>query len=161
MKTRKGTGWTILVALVASLLFAGVVFFRKAEHQSETTREPSGEKGTVITHSISDTQWIVSKKDRDAYLGDLAKATREITLKPESGEAKESVSRLVILNITEGSPMYRAGFRKDDRVLKVNGTPIGTMSRALNLIHEIKACNRLTVEVQRGEQILDYQFDFE
>jgi S1-C subfamily serine protease len=57
--------------------------------------------------------------------------------------------------------MYAAGFRKEDRILKVNGTPIGTMGRAVNLVHEIKACNRLTVQIQRGDQVIDYQFDFE
>lgn len=56
--------------------------------------------------------------------------------------------------------MYAAGFRKDDRILKVNGTQIGTMSRAVNLIHEIKASSQLTVQVQRGDKIIDYQFDF-
>jgi len=92
---------------------------------------------------------------------DLTRVTRQITLKPNPGKEPESVRDLSIFKLAEESPMYAAGFCKDDRILKVNGTPIGTMSRAVNLVHEIKACNRLTVQVQRGDQIIDYQFDFE
>jgi S1-C subfamily serine protease len=102
----------------------------------------------------------VSKLDKDSYLQDLAGVTKQITLKPNAGKEVDSVTDLSILKVAEGSPMYVAGFRKHDRILKVNGTPIDTMSRAVNLIHEIKACSQLTVQVQRGGQIIDYQFDF-
>jgi hypothetical protein len=57
--------------------------------------------------------------------------------------------------------MHKAGFRKDDRILMVNDAPIGTMGRAVNLVHEIQACDRLTVQVHRGDKIIDYQFVFE
>ncbi len=99
--------------------------------------------------------------EKDAYLNDLARATKQTTLKPNPGKEPESVLDLTVFKLAEESPMYAAGFRKDDRILKVNGTPIGTMSRAVNLVHEIKACSQLTVQVQRGDQIIEYQFDFE
>jgi S1-C subfamily serine protease len=113
------------------------------------------------TRCIGGNQWIVSRVEREAYLKDLAGVTKQMLLKPNPGKERESVVDLTVLKVAEASPMYAAGFRKDDRILKVNGIPIGTMGRAVNLVHEIKACDRLTVQVQRGDQIIDYQFDFE
>jgi len=80
---------------------------------------------------------------------------------PVTEDTKSSVKHLVLNAIDVRSPMYAAGFREGDRILKVNGTPIGTLSRAVNLIHEIRACPRLTVQVQREDEIIDYEFIFE
>lgn len=123
--------------------------------------EPNAAPSPIVTRRISANRWVVSKKDRDGYLANLVGATRQITLKPNPGKEPESVADLTVFKLAEESPMYAAGFRKDDRIMKVNGTPIRTMNRAVNLVHEIKACNRLTVQVQRDDQLIDYQFDFE
>lgn len=113
------------------------------------------------TRRLDGNHWIVSRLERDSYLIDLTRSTNEITLKPNAGKEPNSVASLSIFKVDEQSPMYAAGFRRDDRILKVNGTAISTMSRAVNLVHEIKACNHLTIQVQRADQIIDYQFDFE
>jgi general secretion pathway protein C len=115
----------------------------------------------VGTRQIDPQTWIVSRADKEKYLGDLDGVTRHITLTPDSTTEKDAIMELSISALAEESPMYRAGFRKDDRILKVNGTPIGTLTRAFNLIHEIRASPRLTVQVQRGGRILDYRIDFE
>lgn len=104
--------------------------------------------------------WVVSARDRDAYLRDFAKAMNQLVLQLHAGKEADSVTDLSILAIAKESPMYEAGFRKDGRILRVNGTPIRTMGRAANLVHEIKACERLSVGVRRGDQVIDYQFDF-
>jgi membrane-associated protease RseP (regulator of RpoE activity) len=106
-------------------------------------------------------RWIISRLDKDAYLENITGITKQITLKPNPGIEAGSVTDLSILEVAEESPIYAAGFRKGDRIMRINGTPIGTVSRAVNLVHEIKACNRLTVQVQRDGQIIEYQFDFE
>ncbi len=103
----------------------------------------------------------MSHVDKETYLKNLAAVTKHITMKPNPGRDENSVTDLSIFKIAEESPMYAAGFRKGDSVLKVNGTPVSTMGRAINLVHEIRACNQLTVQVQRGDQIIDYRFDFE
>jgi hypothetical protein len=57
--------------------------------------------------------------------------------------------------------LYVAGFRQDDRIIRVNETVVDTLSRAINLVHEVRAASRLSVEVERGGTTIRYQFDFE
>ncbi len=115
----------------------------------------------VVTHQLAENRWVVSKQDRLAYLADPAKATRQITLQPVPGESKDSVQHLAVISIEADSPMFAAGLRKDDLILMVNDAPIGTMGRAVNLIHEIKSCETLTLKVRRGDIISDYRFEFQ
>ena len=81
-------------------------------------------------------------------------------MKPNPGKEKGSVTHITIFKLSEDSPMHAAGLRKDDQILKVNGTPIETMGRAINLIHEVKRSDDLTVQVKRGDELLDYRFEF-
>ena len=134
--------------------------------ESASRRQPitisrSIEDNQSATRQVSPLYWIVSRVDRDSYLNDLGKATKQIQLQPSPGQEEGSVARLTILKLDEESPMFAAGFRNGDRILKVNGTSIRTMKRAFNLLHEVKAADVLTVQVQRGEEILDYRFELE
>ena len=140
----------ILVALVAYLAF-------DVGDGPAPPRPPA----PVETKQVAPNRWIVSRLEKDAYLSDIQRVTSQITLKPNPGKEQDSVTDLSIAKVEKGSPMDLAGLRREDRILKVNGTPIGTMGRAVNLVHEIKLCHQLTLQVQRGDLVIDYQFDFE
>jgi hypothetical protein len=86
---------------------------------------------------------------------------REIHLLPTPGDSADAVRDLRIVKLLEESPIYEAGFRMNDRILKVNERSITTLSRALNLAHEIESSNKLTVEVEREGKVLDFRFDLE
>jgi predicted metalloprotease with PDZ domain len=148
-----------MVIISCSLLLALGYYLRQGPGDSSDDRNTSLAP-SIATHNVDGNYWVVSRLDKDAYLKDLARTTKQITLKPSLGKESDEVVDLSVMKVAEESPMYAAGFRKDDRILKVNGTPIGTMQRAVNLVHEIKACDTLTVQVQRGDQVIDYRFDF-
>lgn len=114
----------------------------------------------TVTRQIRDRHWIVSRRARDEYLKDLSRATQGVQLLPIAGAGKDSVDYLTIHKLAPDSPMYSAGFRRDDRILRINGTVIGTLDRAMNLVHEIRRCDHLSVQVHRGGLLMDYEFDF-
>ena len=154
-----------IIGVVAVLGGAAILFFRQDGIREESTpaAEPrSGETTTVPinTHQVDTAHWVISRKDRDAHFRDMKKATGQVRFQPNPGKEKDSVTHLTILKLDPDSPMYVAGFRKGDLILKVNGTLIGTMGRAINLVHEIKAADQVTVEVKRGEEVVNYRFDF-
>ncbi|RPH35863.1 MAG: PDZ domain-containing protein [Planctomycetota bacterium] len=145
----------ILVAAAVIVVLGAAAFLIRKPTGVEDTPAKAG------TRQIDPTTWVVSRADQQAYLGDPARVSRQITTRPTPGKEEGSVTDLTIVSLAEDSPMHAAGFRTNDRILKVNGTPIGTLGRALNLLQEIKSGDRLTVQVQRGERILDYKVDFE
>jgi len=146
-----------LLVAVGGLAIVGLVLVIARPNAPKV--DPRTAKGG--TRQIDPTSWIVSRADQQAYLGDPVTVARHLMLKPTPGKDENSVTELTIAAIAPESPMYAAGFRQDDRILKVNGTPVDTLGRAINLIHEIRASSRITVQVQRGDRILDYRVDFE
>ncbi|MFN3486166.1 MAG: PDZ domain-containing protein [Planctomycetota bacterium] len=147
------------VAILCGLVALGIlVYLVRSDKQA-----PSGEhlrRGPAAKKNAP-SHWIVASWARDEYLNDPKRINKDVQLTPIPADPPETLSDLRISRLSSESPFYMAGFRENDRVLKVNGSPVSTLSRAVNLVHEIKACNRLTVQVQRGEQVIDYQFDFE
>lgn len=128
------------------------------------SRDNPLERRTSVHKSASGelpNHWTVPRHEKDKYLNNTAAVTKQITLKPTPGKLPDSVTDLTIISVDENSPMYEAGFRREDRILMINGAPIETMGRALNLLHEIKASSLLTIQVRRGDRIIDYQVTFE
>ena len=144
----------ILIVAILVVLIAAAVFLLRP-----TT--PPAPPGPPTARRVSESHWIIPRKQRDDYFADLAKAARQITLQPVSDGSKDGISRLVIFQVEQSGPAYEAGFRKDDVVVQVNGAPVGTMSRALNLIHEVRQSDHLAVQVRRGEKVIDFRFDVE
>lgn len=145
----------LIVAFAGLALFALVLVTRREEYRAP------GQPQRVLSRLVSEYHWQIAPVAKDEYLGDVERITREIHLLPTMSAKENTVTFLRIVHLSEKSPMFSAGFRVDDRILKLNARPIGSLERAINLIHEIKACNHLTVQVQRGDKIIDYQFDFE
>src|SRR5262245_39372923 len=95
----------VAVTVGAVLLGAAVFLIRKPVPPEPVKRG---------TRQIDPHTWVVSRADKEAYLGDLVRVTNDITLKPTPGKDENSVAELTIAALAEGSPMYAAGFRKDD-----------------------------------------------
>lgn len=141
------------VAIIAIMIVVGAFLFRP--------KDRPGPAAPATARRVSEFQWVIPRKQRDDYFADLAKAARQVTLQPVSDGSKDGISRLVVFQVEQPGPAHDAGFRKGDVVVQVNGAPIRTMSRALNLIHEVRTSDHLTVQIRRGEKLIDYRFDVE
>jgi type II secretory pathway component PulC len=148
MPGRMGRWWIGPAVLLVVVAGVGVVWLRTP--RSSPRREPAPSAAPKI-----------SRASREEYLKDPARVNREIRLKPVQGNKPDSIDDLRIDFVDESSPMFAAGFRKGDRVLKVNGSPVTTLSRAVNLVHEIGKSTVLTVDVDRDGKLLAFRFEFE
>jgi S1-C subfamily serine protease len=108
----------------------------------------------------SDYYWIVPKHVRDDYLKDTQRVNREIQLKPEMGKGIDEVVSIRIASIDQHSPMFAAGFRTGDQILEVNGAPVSTLNRAVNLVNEVRKCEVLTARVQRAGSVVSFKCEF-
>lgn len=114
----------------------------------------------IVTRETAARRWEVSRADRDGYFSDPARVNREIVLQPVAGKEPDSITELRIARLSSDSPVRTAGFREGDRILRIDGAPVSRLSEAVNLVHKIRAAVRLTVDVERSGQELQYQFDF-
>ena len=109
----------------------------------------------------SEGHWRVARWARDAYFYDLTRVNREIALRPVPGATPGSLAELWIERLTPECPVFTAGLRPGDRVLEVNGAPVSTMSRALNLLLEIRTSPSVSVAFEREGRVSRLRFDVE
>ncbi len=104
--------------------------------------------------------WVVTRAERDAYLGNAARLNAELLLRTEPGTEAGSVRRLVVDQVSPGGPAHIAGVQKGDVVVSVNGQPVDTLGRAVNLASEIRATSSLEVKLDRGGVPVSLRVDF-
>lgn len=115
----------------------------------------------AAARQVGANHWVVPRPVKEAYLKDPARVSRDIVLRPAQGEGPGLVSEVSIDRLAADGPFYAAGLRPGDRLVAVNGSPIRTLRRAVNLVHEIRDADLLQVRVERGGSFLDYRIDFE
>lgn len=153
----------LICAAIATAFLVGIAVYAGSRRGSEAPRPGRRETGrdSKAPAQVGTNHWKISASLKEKYLEDAGRLNSELQLKPTPGTDPQEVTELRIAKVSQESPMYRAGFRQNDRILKVNGAPVTSMSRAVNLVHEIRGKTRLTVQVERDGKISDYRFDFE
>lgn len=154
MRARQNPLIILIPALLILLVAAAVLISRW--RQDSSSRVPER-----VPLRVAERHWRIPRVTREGYFRDPARVNEDINLRPTPGSGPDSVSELRIAKVAVGSPMYAAGFRIGDRILKVNEEPITTMGRAINLAQEIRARDLLTVQVERDGKVFDYRFDVE
>jgi len=153
LKPSRSLQVSLLVALVA-VAIGGAALLRGRSQLSPAPRLAMRPKLVEPNH------WLVSTPDKAGYFAHMERVNSDIALKPKV-EEKDRISELRIERLAEESPIYAAGFRKDDKIISVNDKPVETLTRAINLAHEIQMSVRLRVRVERHGKFIDYTFDFE
>ena len=147
--SRRGRIWTAMAALaVAAAILVGWLASRPTLPAAGSARR------------ISERHWVVRNEAKREYLADVARATSGVRLDPVYDGVGSSIKGVRIVGVDASSPVALAGFQVDDLVVRVNGTPIETLQRAVHLVHEVRQSSRLTVDVDRKGLRLSYQFDF-
>lgn len=154
-RTHRFAAAVILIA-GAGILFAAVLL---QQRPSATSAPATGPKAAV-TREVAPRRWEVSCADRTVYFADPARVNRDLLLRPVAGAEPDSITALHIARLSPDSPVYSAGFREGDRIVRIDGAPVARLGEAVNLVHRIQSASRLTVDVERAGQELAYQFEF-
>jgi serine protease Do len=68
---------------------------------------------------------------------------------------------LLVRGVVEDSPADRAGLRRGDLLVAVDGTPLETLDALFALLDAVPAPERLTLTVLRGSDELEVRVDLE
>src|SRR5579883_258078 len=141
--------------LVGFLVLLAATIWLVRWRPAPTLQAPSHQPGLVLER-VSETRWRIGRGLRDRYLNEQGRLNREFRLKPRMAGKGDAITELTVGTVAVDSPMARAGFRVNDRILEVNGRPVTTLARALSLLHEVEAASILRVKVERDRQVIDY-----
>jgi len=146
--------WVALAIGVLAALGVGAFLSQRRAGPTDSVGQPA----RIIR--VSEDHWIVPRSTRDNYLSDPQRLNRDLRLKPVEGDNAGEIRSLVVEFVENNSPMHTAGFRKGDRILEVNGSPVATMKRAVNLVNEVRQSTLLTVRVQRDSKQTSFKIEF-
>ena len=147
----------LVISLLAFAVLGGIGAWTAWRVGSGQTPRPAGGAARLVGANY----WVVARPIKEAYLKDPALVSRDIVLRPAPGEEPGLVSEVCIDRLASDGPFYAAGLRPGDRLVAVNGSPIRTLHRAVNLVHEIRDADLLQVRVERRGSFFDYRIDFE
>ena len=76
-------------------------------------------------------------------IGGKSKVSLGVTLKEKSG-------KLVVADLTDSQTAYKVGFRNGDRVVKVDGEEVSTLSQVDGIMRKKKPGDELSFDITRG-----------
>ncbi|HVE40975.1 MAG TPA: PDZ domain-containing protein [Planctomycetota bacterium] len=148
--------------VVAATLLVGAGLAAVAVLRHRSADAPSAASRPLLRcEQVDPHHWRIPLASRDEYFRTPARLNEDIHLKPVVAADGKTVTSLTIAKLSSSGPMSLAGFKVGDRIVSLNGRPVDTLSRAMNLAHEAQSGARLSVQVERDGTPIDYRFDFE
>jgi uncharacterized protein (TIGR03067 family) len=115
-------------------------------------RQSEGAKdrpGAFSTKDQSDWRLLIFEQEKDAKADPNEGLSGFVGLALKRGEDKEEV---VVASPLKDSPADKAGFKKDDVILKVGGTAAADLPGAINLVRKAKPGEKLEFHIRRGKE---------
>ena len=101
-------------------------------------------------------------RDQDGRILGAQFAPLDDDLSTKFGHSPAVSYGIVIVGLSNNSPLYRSGMRGGDLIRKVNGSHLGTDSDLINLLNQAVVASQSSVEliVRRKLQVLDITLKF-
>ncbi len=107
--------------------------------------------------SLGKNRYAIDRAALDEQLGDLGKLGRQIRIRPHSRGGQNLGFK--ILRVSRNSLFDAIGLERNDILSSVNGEPLDSPTKALQLFEQLEKTRNVTVEVKRRGKpvVLEYQ----
>ncbi|TGK13258.1 general secretion pathway protein GspC [Leptospira stimsonii] len=115
---------------------------------------PKGDPGQ--TASADTIRKVLSRQDVNRKLKDPAALYKNARFGPALINGK--ITGYKIYSVAPDHIFYALGARNGDTIKRVNGMPLTETEKMLEIWGSVKTADKITVDVERGSQILTYEF---
>ncbi|RHX86754.1 general secretion pathway protein GspC [Leptospira stimsonii] len=115
---------------------------------------PKGDPGQ--TSSADTIRKVLSRQDVNRKLKDPAALYKNARFGPALINGK--ITGYKIYSVAPDHIFYALGARNGDTIKRVNGMPLTETEKMLEIWGSVKTADKITVDVERGSQILTYEF---
>ncbi|PJZ51676.1 general secretion pathway protein GspC [Leptospira adleri] len=115
---------------------------------------PKGDPGQ--TSSADTIRKVLSRQDVNRKLKDPAALYKNARFGPALINGK--IAGYKIYSVAPDHIFYALGARNGDTIKRVNGMPLTETEKMLEIWGSVKTADKITVDVERGSQILTYEF---
>ncbi|MBM9498889.1 general secretion pathway protein GspC [Leptospira sp. 201903071] len=115
---------------------------------------PKGDPGQ--TASADTIRKVLSRQDVNRKLKDPAALYKNARFGPALINGK--IAGYKIYSVSPDHIFYALGARNGDTIKRVNGMPLTETEKMLEIWGAVKTADKITVDVERGSQILTYEF---
>ena len=110
---------------------------------------PSGKPGKFSTNDQSEWRLLVFELEKDAKADPSEGLSGFVGLQLKKGEDNNEV---VVVSPLKDSPADKAGFKKDDVILKVAGAAVADLQGAINTVRKAKPGEKIEFQIRRGKE---------
>lgn len=122
--------------------------------RAETPR--SGSKDVV---SIGDNTFAIKRADLLKYTNDLSSVLMQARAVPNRDPNTGEINGFRILDMQPGSVYEQLGLQRMDVIKGVNGEPVDSVQKAMEMYNTLKNGNQVKIQIERGGRLDTFTYD--
>lgn len=124
-------------------------------------KEPQGGAGSEV-QKRGENEFVVKRADLDRYTTDLSSILRQARMVPNIVPGGGgTVEGFRFVSIEPGSIFEKLGFRPGDVIKSVNGEPVNSPTKAMEMYQTLRSENSLALGVERDGAGQDFRYQIE
>ena len=119
----------------------------------------SAKVGADAVRSVGDNRWVVARNAAEAARGNVGAQLRTALIQPNLVNGK--TDGFMIRRIQPGSLLSQMGLRQGDIIKQVNGMPLDSPEKALQIMQQLREARQITVDLKRGGSTQSFAYEIE
>jgi len=130
----------------------------KVSFDASKTAAPVAAVGSKDVQQIAPNQFAIKRSDLLKYTNDLSSVLMQARAVPNRDPNTGEINGFRILDMQEGSIFGQLGLNRMDVLKSVNGEPVDSIQKAMELYNTLKNGNQVKLGIERGgkDQMMSY-----
>lgn len=127
----------------------------RAAPGGQATAGPAGD----AVRSAGSNRWVVARSTANAARDNLGEQLRLVLMQPNLVDGK--TDGFAIRRIQPSSLLAQMGLQRDDIVKRVNGMPLDSPEKGLQIMQQLREARQITVDLVRAGKPLSFSYEIE
>jgi general secretion pathway protein C len=127
--------------------------------RSTAASPPGGLPAADAVRPAGTNRWIVARGAAEAARENVGEQLRTALIQPNLVNGK--TDGFVVRRLQPGTLLAQMGLQRGDVIKRVNGMPLDSPEKALQIMQQLREARQLSVDLERGGQPLSYAYEIE
>ncbi len=135
----------------------GRIEYIEIKDDSTLTFQSKGKAAGEIAQE-GETNFSITRNDLNEYMKNLPELLQQATAVPNVSPTTGRIDGFKVIDIAPGSLFTKLGIQKDDLIKSVNGEPIDSPAKAMELYNKLRNERKIDLEIERRGRVLINNF---
>jgi len=122
----------------------------KLSFQGSTAATPAPKSENEVVKAVAPNQFVLKRSDVLKYTSNLASLLQQARSAPHKNPRTGEIDGFTILDFQPGSIFEQLGLNRMDVIKAVNGEPVDSPAKAMELYNALKSSDKVSISIERG-----------